>query len=190
MGELGRYESFAFDDSTTIFYVSRDTGDGVVYRWCTLANGAVDYLLTSGDETGTFNWTTDLTAAQDNARAFYPNSEGIDANNGMLFFVSKKLQRLVTLNLAARTYSYSSTISGAFADEPDQVGRLIKSGNESFLYLCEDGGNSSGVFGRAADGRYFTVMEGRTDGRNDESTGLGWSPDALHMYVTYQSECA
>jgi hypothetical protein len=54
------------------------------------------------------------------------------------------------------------------------------------LYFAEDGGASSGVFGRNMHGNYFTVLEGRTDDEEDEATGLAWSPDAMHMYVTYQ----
>lgn len=53
-------------------------------------------------------------------------------------------------------------------------------------FLSRRSGPTSGVFGRDARNRYFTILEGRTDGRNDESTGLAWSPDGLHMYVTYQ----
>lgn len=72
MGKLGRYESFAYDESTAVptFYVSRDAGDSVwtrftpndfgmycynqtsdAARWCTLNNGNLDYLVVSGNET-------------------------------------------------------------------------------------------------------------------------------------------
>jgi hypothetical protein len=49
-------------------------------------------------------------------------------------------------------------------------------------------GATSGVFGRNAQGKYFTIMTGRTDLREDETTGLAFSPDAKHMYVSYQGE--
>lgn len=207
-GELGMYESFAFDDSTDVptFYVTRDDPFGVLTRftpnaagmecynkpndydrWCTLNHGDIDYLVLSGPgDTGTFAWTTNETDARISANAYYPNSEGIDAADGKVFFVSKEFKRLVILDLAHQTYTYSSTASGAFENQPDQVGRLVKDDDESILYFAEDGGASSGVFGRNMHGNYFTVLEGRTDDEEDEATGLAWSPDALHMYVTYQ----
>jgi len=206
-GELGSYESFAYDTSTTVptFYVSRDAEFGVLTRftpntegmecynkegdyerWCTLNHGDVDYLLISGpSEVGTFTWIKNETEARTNANMYYRNAEGIDAADGKVFFVSKEYKRLVILDLAKQAYVYSSTASGAFADQPDQVGMLVN-GNESALYFCEDGGPTSGVFGRAADGRYFTLLEGRTDGNVDESTGLSWSPDSKTLFVTYQ----
>jgi hypothetical protein len=49
-------------------------------------------------------------------------------------------------------------------------------------------GATSGVFGRNAQGKYFTIMTGRTDLKKDETTGLAFSPDAKHMYVSYQGE--
>lgn len=152
MGGLGRYESFTYDATTEIptFYVTRDMAKSVLTRftpnatgmecynqkddaarWCTLENGSVDYLVTSGgNESGTFNWTTDLEVAERNAKEFYPNVEGIDSADGKLFFVSKSIKRLVILDLEKMTYTFSSTTSGAFADEPDQVGRLVN-GDES-----------------------------------------------------------
>lgn len=130
-GELGLYESFAYDDSTVTptFYVTRDASFGVLTRftpnaagmecynkpndydrWCTLNNGDIDYLILSGPgDTGTFEWTTNETAAGINANTYYPNSEGIDVADGKVFFVSKEFKRLVILDLAGKTYTYSST---------------------------------------------------------------------------------
>lgn len=121
-----------------------------------------------------------MTDAAANAKAYYPNVAGIDATDGKVYFVSKKLQRLVILDLARRTYTFGSTISGASADEPDQVDRLVRDDKESVLYFCEDGGATLGVFGRDAKGRYYSILEGRTDGENDETTGLAWSPNAMN----------
>jgi len=154
LGELGLYESFTYDTSTTVptFYVTRDAPYGVLTRftlndagiscynqakdydrWCTLNNGDIDYLLLSGPgETGTFTWTKNETAARDNAHTYYPSTEGIDAANGKVYFVSKELKRLVILDLAAQKYVYSSTVTGAFDNQPDQVGRLVKD-DESIL---------------------------------------------------------
>lgn len=209
MGALGSYESFTCDESTLVptFYVTRDEEDGVLSRftpnaagmecynqvddydrWCTLEHGTVDYLLISGGPMGTFNWTTDYDAARSNAKQFYPNSEGIDAADGKVFFVSKVLRRLVILDLAQKRYTYSSTESGAFNEQPDQISRLIAD-DESVLYFCEDGGATSGVHGRSTRGTYFTIIEGRTDFKEDETTGLAWSTTGMHMFVTYQREC-
>ena len=191
MGGLGWYESFTYDNSTSVptFYVTRDTPYGALTRftpnatgmacynqvddydrWCTLNNGDIDYLVISGGPSGTFNWTTNETAARNSANTYYPSTEGIDAADGKVFFVSKTLKRLVILDLAQMTYTYSSTESGAFDQQPDQVGRLVED-DESVLYFCEDGGSSSGVFGRSALGNYYTILEGRTDDEEDETTG-------------------
>lgn len=193
VGALGLYESFTYDVSTEVptFYVTRDASHGVLTRftpnatgihcynqvndydrWCTLNNGDVDYLVISGPgDTGTFHWTTNETAARINANTYYPNAEGIDAADGKVFFVSKEFKRLVILDLAKQTYTYSSTASGAFENQPDQLGRLVED-DESILYFCEDGGATSGVFGRNMYGGYYTILEGRTDNEDDETTGL------------------
>ena len=208
MGELGLYESFAYDNSTSVptFYVTRDSEHGALTRftpndegmacynqvndydrWCTLNHGTIDYLLISGGETGTFYWTTDYSAARDNANLYYPNSEGIDSADGKVFFVSKNFKRLVILDLKQQTYTYSSTVSGAFNAEPDQVARLVRD-DESILYFCEDGGPTSGVFGRTTYGAYFTILEGATGVAEDEATGLSFTKNGLHMYVTFQGK--
>jgi hypothetical protein len=92
---------------------------------------------------GTFTWTTNKGAASDNAERFYPNSEGIDVVDGILFTTSKKLKRLMILNLRKQTYTYTSTAGGAFNEQPDQVARLVKNDPNSVLYFCEDGGKGA-----------------------------------------------
>lgn len=146
-GKLGLYESFAYDETTSIptFYVTRDAPYGVLTRftpnatgmgcynqtddydrWCTLQNGDVDYLVLSGpNETGTFTWTTNETAARHSANTHFPGAEGIDASDGKVFFTSKTLKRLIILDLAAQTYVYSSTANGAFAGEPGTTGKRM-----------------------------------------------------------------
>jgi uncharacterized protein len=209
MGNMGHYESFAFDDNTNppTFYVTRDSKRGSLSRftpddvgmacynqindydrWCTLDHGTIDYLLISGGPSGTFTWTTDETAARDNAELYYPNSEGIDVADGILFTTNKKLKRLMILNLTAMTYTYESTVGGAFNEQPDQVARLVKDDPNSILYFCEDGGkgdNSPGVSGRSPNGEYFDIFRG-TFPNKDETSGLAFSPDRSHMYVSYQ----
>lgn len=157
LGELGMYESFAFDESTTVptFYVTRDAPFGVLTRftpndtgmkcynqtndydrWCTLNHGDIDFLLLSGPgEAGNFTWTKNETAARINANTYFPNAEGIDATDGKVFFVSKEFKRLLILDLESETYVYSSTASGAFAEQPDQVGRIVE-GDDSILVSC------------------------------------------------------
>lgn len=211
MGTLGHYESFAYDDrkdaARPTFYVTRDSVRGSLTRftpndrgmecynqpnardrWCTLNHGTRDYLLISGGSKGTFKWTKDEGAARDNAERYYPNSEGIDIADGMLFTTSKKLKRLMILNLRTMTYTYESTASGAFNEQPDQVARLVRNDDKAILYFCEDGGqggNSPGVFGRSSNGKYFTILRGRFPNA-DETTGLAFSPDGYHMYVSFQ----
>ena len=92
------------------------------------------------------------------------------------------------LNLRTQTYTYKSTAGGAFNEQPDQVARLIENHSNSILYFCEDGGkgdNSPGVFGRTTNGKYFDIFRG-TFPNVDETTGLAFSPNGRHMYVSYQ----
>ena len=208
MGGLGSYKSFAYDDGTSVptFYVTRDATDGVLTRfipndqgmacynqtndydrWCTLDHGRRDYLVISGQETGgTLRWTRNVTEAQENAKTYYPKSEGIDVVNGMLYFVSKEKKRLVILNLRTRQSSYHSTRSGAFNQQPDQVARLVRDDDKSILYFCEDGGPDPGVHGRNHQGKYFTILYGERFEKPEETTGLTFSPDGFSMYVSYQ----
>lgn len=138
-------ESFAFDRRTRppTFYVTRDDDNGVLTRfipnakglacydktknydrWCTLEHGTLDYLVISGGPKGTFRWTTNKDEASENAKQYFPGSEGIDAVKGRVYFVSKEKQRLVILDLKRLKYTYSSTKSGAFDTQPDQIERL------------------------------------------------------------------
>ena len=90
--------------------------------------GVVDYLLLNFDQSmtnGTFTWTTDLNAARQNAFALYPNTEGIDAREGKLLFVSKVRKAIFTLDLQLGTWFVSSTVSGLFDGQPDQIQRLL-----------------------------------------------------------------
>jgi hypothetical protein len=159
LGSLGYYESFAYDDNTTTptFYVTRDRKDGVITRftpdskamqcfnasdpysrWCTLDSGAIDYLYLDED-TNLIEWTTDEKKASDNAQDLYPSSEGIDVRDGILYLTSKEKKRLVIVDLVKKMYSYSSTKSGAFDNQPDQLD-VVLGPNAEMLLLCEDGG--------------------------------------------------
>jgi hypothetical protein len=156
-------------------------------RWCTLSHGSLDYLVISGGPSGTFTWSKTENDGRNNAELWYPNSEGIDIVDGMLYTTSKKLKLLMILNMKTLTYTIESTVGGAFDQQPDQVARLVDDA-DSILYFCEDGGKnqiSPGVHGRNVDGRYFTILEG-TFPNNDETTGLAFSPSGHLMYVSYQ----
>jgi len=203
MGDLGYYESFAYDNGTLIptFYATKDKEDGVVTRftpdskamqcykqvndydrWCTLDSGSIDYLyLAEGDKV---EWTTDEEKASKNAKDLYPNSEGIDIKDGILYFTAKKDKRLVIVNLRKNTYSSSSTKSGAFNNQPDQVD-IVLGVHAEMLLLCEDGGKDAGLHGRDLYGNYFTVLyrDEKVDSNRDseETTGLGVSPDFKHL---------
>jgi secreted PhoX family phosphatase len=47
------------------------------------------------------------------------------------------------------------------------------------------GGLTPGVYGRTNNGKYFTIISGQFT-QNEETTGLAFSPDGMHMYVSFQ----
>jgi hypothetical protein len=207
LGNLGWYESFSYDDDTTIptFYVTRDSKDGVVTRftpddaaykcylkpndyerWCTLNSGSIDYLHLSSNN-NSVEWTTDYFKASQNANELYPSGEGVDVRNGVLFFTSKSTKQLLTVNLRTKKYSLSSTKSGAFQNQPDQIANLFIGPDTELLLFCEDGGPDAGLHGRNRFGQYFTLLyrgRRRRTEQDEEATGLGMSPDGKHLYVS------
>ena len=166
----------------------------------------------SGSESassGTFEWTANRSDADANARAFYRSSEGIDIRNGRVYFVTKGSKSLYILDLDAGTYVRSSTQSGAFDGQPDQVARILaEDESKDMLDFCEEAGDDEGgtirvcftfivrshlcltmhmkipVQARDANGNFYTIFEGT--GYNSETSGLAFSPDNRHMYVSYQ----
>jgi hypothetical protein len=159
--------------------------------WSMLNNaGLLEYLVLYPEErnlnAGKFNWTSDLSLARNDSRRYFPNTEGIDANNGRLYFVTKKLKIMYILNLDDGTYIRESTEGGLFVGQPDQIVRTTDT-VDSLLYFTEDGGQYAGVNARDRYGKYYTIFEG-TDRYSDETTGLSFSPDLLHMYIAYQDE--
>jgi len=198
----GNYESFAYDDQdptapgNTRYFVTEDATRGALTRYTpdpeAYEGGNYDILSSSGgvheylilDNDGTFDWTTNREDGRDNAEDFFPKTEGIDVHDRILNFVSKVEQRLFTLDLGAQTWSDSSTVSGAFDLDPDQLSRIVGEGD--LLYFCEDGGDDCDVHGRDSTGKYFTIVEGR--GYATETTGLAFSPDGRFMYVSFQED--
>ena len=150
----------------------------------------IDYLLLFPDEDsssrGRFEWTTNRTVAIENADRNYPNTEGIDAYQGRLYFVCKGMKAMFELDLNSGSYRREDTDDGLFDGEPDQVHRLLGNGFDDYLFFTEEGGSDAGIHGRDANGMFFTLLEG-TDW-SDETTGLAFSPDGRHLYVAYQDE--
>lgn len=208
LGDLGWYESFAFDSKFGVptFYTTRDHNHGIVTRftpdergiacyqqtndydrWCTLEYGTIDYLHLT--EEGIVEFTDDLTQVDDN---FHPNVEGIDIDNGVLYFTAKIDRLLYVVNMWTLEYEteYTSTNFGEIGFEPDQVKRIP---GDSNLYFCEEGGDSPGLHVRHGDpGRYTTILYidenvvARNGDETEETTGIAFSPDAKHLYVVFQ----
>lgn len=149
-------------------------------------SATLEYLVLEPNEedngnSGSYYWTTERETAKLNSQRYYKHSEGIDVHGDQLFFVSKVQKELFILNLDLLTYEVHSTVSGVFDGQPDQVKRLIHNG---LLYFCEEGGKENGVHARDENGWYLTILESET--LNDETTGLAFSPDGKHMYVSFQ----
>lgn len=205
----GRWESFTYDISdmnAPRYFVTEDHVRGALIRftpapseidwqkpWGMLhGNGTTDYLhLTpNGDGTGgTYKWIPERGRGRENAALHYPNCEGIDSNGEVVYFVSKKLQALFELSLRDNTYVVESTVRGLMDGRPDQVARILTTGNgehfvDDILYFTEEGGVDAGVHGRDSDGNFFTILESPI--YKDETSGLAFSPNAKHMYIAFQ----
>jgi len=198
----GRWESFAYDvrdKNKPRFFNTEDHNKGTTRRftpttthwggdeWKMLhEEGVIDYLFVNLNDKrtgGTFEWTDNLNAARNNARSFFPQSEGIDIQEGIMYIVCKKIQQLFVFDLDQMTYHNVSTVSGLFDGDPDQMQRIVgKKGG--LLYFTEEGGENAGVHARDELGRFFTILE--SPFFNDETTGLSFSPNAKHMYIAYQ----
>ena len=129
----GRWESFAYDvrnKEEPHFFATEDHNKGTVRRftpkepdwdndpWMMLhGEGTVDYLMISPNVTnngGTFIWTDDEEAAKNNARSFYPQTEGIDVHSNEMFFVCKNMRQIFVLDLDHGTYWNATTVNGMF----------------------------------------------------------------------------
>lgn len=196
----GMWEAFAYDIrdlKQPRFFVTEDHNKGCLRRftpsevnwdrpWDMLHGaGVTEYMIVhpTSDEGGTFEWTSDEEAAKNNARTYYPLSEGIDVYGSQLFFVCKKIHQIFTINLDEGTYTNETTISGLFDGKPDQVHRILDD-DKDILYFTEEGGVDAGVHARDASGNYYTILE--SPDYTDETSGLAFSPDGKHLYVAYQ----
>lgn len=201
----GRWEAFAYDIrnlDVPHFFATEDHNKGTVRRftpettlwgtgneWEMLhGKGLIDYLVVSPNENrtgGTFEWVQDLEAARNNARSYYPQSEGISVQDGIMYVTLKRLAQLFIFDLDQLTYKNMSTVSGLFDGNPDQLQRILGD-DGGLLYFTEEGGDSTGVHARDEDGRFFTILESPV--HTDETTGLAFSPDGKHMYVCFQKD--
>ena len=152
----GAFESFAFDirdQSAPHFFITEDSPYGALRRftpenpdwspekqWEILHGpGEEDYLVLWPDRTGkagTFSWTKNYYLAILSAEEIYPNTEGIDCYGDQLFFVSKVKKEIFTLNLNDFTWHSTSTVSGLFDGQPDQMQRLLGD-TRDLLYFTE-----------------------------------------------------
>jgi len=198
----GRFESFAYDDRKSIprFFTTNDSSNGPLVRftpdsaglacynqadpadkWCTLDSGSYDFLRLDSGSSGTFSWRTNKEEATPSR---YPNAEGIDVVDGILFFVSKRDKTLFELDLDKGTFVRTSTRSGAFNLQPDQL-KAINGGADNMIYFCEDGGSASDIHGRnTLNQQYYTIVTG--DGYSSETSGLAFSPDGKYMFMSFQ----
>jgi hypothetical protein len=61
----------------------------------------------------------------DSAKQYFRNGEGIDIRNGIVYFTAKVDKLLFIIDLDGLTFVHTSTISGAFDAQPDQVARVL-----------------------------------------------------------------
>jgi hypothetical protein len=218
---LANYESCAYDNrniSNPKFYVTVDEVDGPLLRF-TPAKAAVEYATKTGDyksllnttgdgltyeylvldydtsNSGTFSWTTEMFWARKNADEQYSGLEGIDIRNGMLFMTAKADKKLFILDLDKLTFKETSTVSGAFNGQPDQVARMVGEDTNNLVYFCEDGGpHACGVHARDGNGKYYTILQTDVDPNTNggvdmsgETSGLAFSPGNMFMYVSFQT---
>jgi sugar lactone lactonase YvrE len=136
---------------------------------------------------GSIEWITDLDRARSNSEEYHANAEGILVHDGMLYFTAKLDKLLFIVDLRAKVYESISTISKGFEAQPDQILRIAGDDSDS-IYFAEDGGYDPGLHVRTKSGQFYTVLHADKDEFEnvDETTGIAWSPDATHLYISYQ----
>lgn len=155
-------------------------------RWCTLDSGTYSFLklnpYQNNPDEGTFEWVA--TRGEANPSQQYPYAEGIDTRGKKIYFVSKTTKKLFILDLVTGTYIRSTTVGGAFNNQPDQIMSITGDIN-AIVYFCEDGGNDCGVHGRDGTNQFFSILDGI--GYNTETTGIAFSPGGEYMFLSFQS---
>jgi hypothetical protein len=206
----GAYESFAYDARNRLaptFYVTHDRSNGAMVRYTpdsaivAAAESTGDYSKVLTDQgtngvhhwlvlnptAGSFSWTTNRSFADNNASQYYPSAEGIDIRDGILYFTTKGQKRLFILDLDGGTYTWQSTNQGAFSGQPDQIQRILANDSDNdMLYFCEEAASDNGIHARDVNGDFYRIIDGGD--LSSETTGLAFSPDNKHMYVSYQSD--
>lgn len=196
----GLYEAVACDNrnpSRPTFFVTEDYVSGALRKYTPppaaasgvaswdslhLDGGEMEYLVFL--EGNKFKWSSDESLGRTSQRNHYPNVEGINYHDGMLYFVSKKTMKLYVLDLDKKTYVSSSTndyvlYSGVFKNGPDQLVR-----NGKFLYFTEDGGKTPGVYSIDEEGNSYSIFEAYDEKYfQDETTGLSFSPDGEYILM-------
>lgn len=145
---------------------------------------------------GIYSWTDDIEEGRASANAYHVSGEGIDVKDGQLFYTTKSSKFLFIIDLdpddqGFLRFTRTSTKSGAFDGQPDQVARVLNfetGATDGILYFCEDGGTGDkhGVHGRDSNGEYFTILEDASDEFTGETTGLAFAPNGMFMYVSFQ----
>jgi hypothetical protein len=108
----------------------------------------------------------------------------------MLYFVSKEMQTLYSLDLVQMKYQREGTGGsrllgrGSFNAQPDQI---FIGDSKRYLYFTEDGGSSPGLFARDESGAYYTVFQG-IEGvyEEDETVGIAFTQDRTRLYAGLQ----
>jgi hypothetical protein len=189
----GNFESMAVDDrdpDQMKFFVTEDHERGALRRFTPSAvspswemlhmNGKIDYLKFLAD--GRFQWTPSIGIGRQSAYDYYPNVEGINHDEGILSFVSKKRKQIFHLRLDLGTYTVDSTFrstlpgGGSFGSGPDQI----------VLSSDEDGGRSPGIYAHDGTRMYALVEAYETKFQADETTGISFSPDGTKLYFCIQ----
>jgi hypothetical protein len=106
---------------------------------------------------------------------------------------TKRDKLLFILDLDTFTFESSSTKSGPFDGQLDQIRSILQGElnnaaepDNSILYFCEDtvnGATFAGVHGRDPDGKFYAILS--TDQIRGETSGLAFSPDNRFMYVSF-----
>lgn len=196
-GNGGRYESVAVDNrdpANPVFFTTEDDEAGALRRF--VADGYGWESLHSGGDTtflnildgNNFEWTDSEDKGRQSASKFFPNTEGIQVHEGKVYFMAKKIQRLLILDMETNTYTDEDTGrkfygEGSFGNQPDQN---FFGPTRKYMYFTEDGGKMPGVYARFGnDETYFTMFEADLS-EEDETIGIALSPNNKLFYAGIQ----
>ena len=82
------------------------------------STGTQKYLRVGSGTSGTFSWVASKSQA---TPSLYPNAEGLDIKDDVLYFVSKVDKTLFILQLTQGTFTKESTNQGAVSIEVNQI---------------------------------------------------------------------